>query len=77
MINATQDPTETNCKYKIFLFLLNCVFDMNRSRKRRVTVVMEVFAGGDRVTASIVLQAAVYRGYHFFEALDSVTHVSR
>lgn len=38
---------------------------------------MEVFAGGDRVTASIVYQAADYRGHHFFKALDSVPHVSR
>lgn len=40
-------------------------------------MVMEVFAGGDRITTSIVLQAAVLRGDYFFEALDSVTHISR
>lgn len=40
-----------------------------------VTVVMEVFAGSHRVAASILFQATVNRGYHFFKALDSITHI--
>lgn len=40
-------------------------------------MVMEVFAGGDGVTASIVFQAAVDRRHQFFQALDSVPHISR
>lgn len=38
---------------------------------------MEVFAGGHGVAASIILQATVNRGDHFFKALDSITHIPR
>lgn len=38
-------------------------------------MVMQVFAGGHGVTASVVFQAAVNRGHHFLQTLDSITHV--
>lgn len=42
-----------------------------------VTMVMQVLARGHRVTASVVFQAAIYRGHHLLQTLDSITHVSR
>lgn len=42
-----------------------------------VTMVMQVLAGGHRVAASVVFQAAIYRGHHLLQTLDSITHVSR
>lgn len=42
-----------------------------------VTMVMQVLAGGHRVAASIVFQAAIYRGHHLLQTLDSITNVPR
>lgn len=38
---------------------------------------MQVLAGGHGVTVSVVYQAAVNRGHHLLQALDSITHVPR
>ena len=38
---------------------------------------MQVVAGGHRVAASVVLQAAVDRRLRLLQTLDPVTHVSR
>lgn len=40
-------------------------------------MVMQVLAGGHRVTSAIVFQAAVNRGHYLFQTLDSITHVPR
>lgn len=42
---------------------------------RGVTVVMQVLAGRHGGTASVIVLAAVHRGNHFFQTLDSISHV--
>lgn len=42
-----------------------------------LTVVMQVLADRHRVTASIVFQAAVNRGHHLLQTLDSITYIPR
>lgn len=37
---------------------------------------MQVLAGGNRVTASILLQAAVNRGHNLLQTLDSISHIA-
>lgn len=40
-------------------------------------MVMQVLAGGNGVTASVVFQATVNGGHHLLQTLDSITHVPR
>lgn len=40
-------------------------------------MVMQVLAGGHWVAASIVFQAAINRGHHFLQTLNSITQVPR